>query len=166
MGGNTKIEMGRLRSMFLNLGFDNVSTYINSGNVIFDSDLPRDLITKIIEKDIKKEFSVPVKCLVVTGDMVKSVAAKVPGEWQNDSIKQKTDVLFLWEDFDREDSIKLLNPSQFDNLLYYPGVIVWNLNRKHYSKSAMNKFIGTPLYKNMTARNINTVRKLAALLAK
>lgn len=166
VGGNSKIEMGRLKTMFLNLGFTDVSTYINSGNVIFETELPHLNLAKIIEKDIKKEFGIPVKCLVVKGDLVKDVASRVPPSWQNDSKTQKTDVLFLWSEYDKEESINLLNPTQFDNLKYFPGVIVWNLNTKNYNKSAMNKFIGTPIYKNMTARNINTVRKLAYLLSK
>lgn len=42
--------------------------------------------------------------------------------------------------------------------------IVWNLSKVDYATSGMKKFIGTKLYKNMTARNINTVRKLAELM--
>ena len=51
-----------------------------------------------------------------------------------------------------------------DTLIYIEGALIWNLRREHYSKSGMNTFIGTPIYKNMTARNVNTVRKLAELM--
>ncbi len=164
VGGNSKIEMGRLKKLFQNLGFTNVSTYINSGNVIFDSDLPQESLSGIIEKDIQKEFLFRVKTLVITSDTLQKIAAKVPASWQNDGLKQKTDVLFLWQEFDNKESLNLLNPTKYDNLLYFPGAIVWNLERKNYTKSAMNKFIGTAIYRNMTARNINTVRKLANLV--
>ena len=57
------------------------------------------------------------------------------------------------------------------NLLYVLPHIrivirVWNINRKNYSKSGMNKFIGTEVYKNMTARNVNTVRKFLEIMNK
>ena len=53
-----------------------------------------------------------------------------------------------------------------DSLEYIAGAgaIVWHILKKEYGKSGMNKFIGTEIYKNMTARNINTVRKLATLM--
>jgi uncharacterized protein (DUF1697 family) len=53
-----------------------------------------------------------------------------------------------------------------DNVKYVDGAIVWSIDRKNYNKSAMHKFIGTPLYKHMTARNVNTVRKLGDLMKK
>ncbi len=49
---------------------------------------------------------------------------------------------------------------------YSPGSIVWNIPRKDYDKSGLHKFIGTVLYKHMTARNCNTVRKLAEIMGK
>ena len=51
-----------------------------------------------------------------------------------------------------------------DTLKYIDGAIIWNVKRKDVTKSGMKKFIGTLIYKNMTARNINTVRKLNELL--
>ena len=37
VGGNTKIDMAELRAVFESLGFENVKSYINSGNVMFDA---------------------------------------------------------------------------------------------------------------------------------
>jgi uncharacterized protein (DUF1697 family) len=42
---------------------------------------------------------------------------------------------------------------------------VWHFDRKDYNKSKMRNFIGTFIYKNMTARNVNTTRKLYALMS-
>ena len=58
----------------------------------------------------------------------------------------------------------LIVKTNVDNLMYLKGSIVWNVKRSDYTKSGMNKFIGTKLYKNMTARNVNTVRRLKQLL--
>jgi hypothetical protein len=77
----------------------------------------------------------------------------------------KTDVLFLWEEFDNKKSLDLINKKEgIDNLIYVDGAIVWNVDRKDYTKSGMNKFINSVLYKNMTARNVNTVRKICELM--
>jgi uncharacterized protein (DUF1697 family) len=84
--------------------------------------------------------------------------------WANDA-EQKTDVLFLWDDFDDKKSLTLIKTTpKVDTLKYVAGAIVWNVKRDDYTKSGMNKFIGTLVYKNMTARNVNTVRKLGELM--
>ncbi len=56
-----------------------------------------------------------------------------------------------------------INP-EVDRLIYIDGAIIWNISRDEYKKSAMNKFIGSIIYKNMTARNVNTIRKLAEII--
>jgi uncharacterized protein (DUF1697 family) len=74
-------------------------------------------------------------------------------------------VLFLWEEFDTEESLSLIKATEWvDNLLYLPWAIAWNIERKNYAKSGMKDFIKSKLYKNMTARNVNTVRKLSELM--
>jgi uncharacterized protein (DUF1697 family) len=49
-------------------------------------------------------------------------------------------------------------------VLYLPGALVWNIGRQNVTKGSGIKLIKTNLYKHMTVRNINTVRKLQKLL--
>lgn len=161
VGGNKKVEMSKLKKVFEDLGFANVSTYINSGNVIFDSEqINQSTLASKIEEGIAKTFGFSVPVIIRTAENIQNLAKDVPASWRNDS-DQKTDILFLWDKFDSEETIKLIktNP-EVDELIYFPGAIVWHLDKKNYAKSGMHKFIGTEVYKNMTARNINTVRKL------
>ena len=52
-----------------------------------------------------------------------------------------------------------------DTLLYAGGAVIWHIaDREQYTKSGLRKFIGTEVYKHMTARNVNTVRKLISLM--
>jgi uncharacterized protein (DUF1697 family) len=165
VGGNNKIEMGRLRKVFEKLSFANVSSYINSGNIIFQSD-DKDIgnLVQKIEQAIKKEFSLPLRVVVRDSKNIEKLCKAIPADWTNDTDK-RTDVLFLWKEYDSKKSIDLIkaNPG-VDILKYVSGAIVWNLKRKDYTKSSMRKFIGTLIYKNMTARNVNTVRKLGELM--
>lgn len=165
MGGNNKVEMKRLKACFEALGFDNVSTYINSGNVIFatkEKDETK-LIAKI-ERAIEKEFGFKVRVVVRDSKNIVKVLKSIPVNWNNDA-EQKTDVLFLWQEYASPKSTELIETnSKVDTLKYIDGAIVWNLKKKDYGKSGMHKFIGTEVYKNMTARNINTLRKLAEII--
>lgn len=165
VGGNAKVDMKKLKAACESLGFHDVTTYINSGNVIFT--YPKTNAQKLasmIETVIQKDFGFAVPVVVREYAQIKRVVAALSPSWKNDG-GQKTDILFLWDAFDTQKSVELLTLTKgVDDVIYVPGAILWHIDRKDYTKSGMHKFIGTPLYKNMTARNVNTVRKLAALM--
>lgn len=164
VGGNNKVEMKKLREVFESLGFSSVSTYINSGNVVFASSEKVDGLSKKIEKALEKTFGFAIRVVVRDAKNIQALIKKIPSHWKNDS-EQRTDVLFLWDEFNKKTTLSLIvTTKDIDSLLYIPGAIVWNMKRSGYNKSGMRKFIGTLVYKNMTARNINTVRKLSVLL--
>lgn len=161
VGGNKKVEMLKLRKVFESLGFLNVSTYINTGNVIFETN-KKDL-DSFIEEALIKTFGFEIKVVVRDAKNIQKLCKAIPEDWENNS-KQKTDILFLRNEFDNRKSIGLIKAKQVDTLKYIDGAIVWNVARKDYTKSGMNNFIGTVVYKNMTARNINTVRRLNEMM--
>jgi uncharacterized protein (DUF1697 family) len=165
IGGKNKIEMKMLKKVFESLGFINVFTYINSGNVIFESEENNnDKLISDIKSGLRKIFDFDIQVIIRDNQNIQKLVKKFPYHWRNDA-EQKTDILFLWDEFDSKNSIKLISQTKdVDIIIYCKGAIIWNINRKDYKKSGMNKFIGTALYKNMTARNINTVRKLAELM--
>lgn len=165
VGGNNKVEMSKLKKVFEGVGYKNVLTYINSGNVIFESERKDvSVITQEIETMLQKSFKFPIKIVLRDKKAIRKLSKEIPTDWGNDT-EQRTDVLFLWDEFDTKNSMKLITISpDVDSLKYIAGAIVWNVKRCNYTKSGMRKFIGTPLYKNMTARNVNTVRKLVELM--
>jgi uncharacterized protein (DUF1697 family) len=59
---------------------------------------------------------------------------------------------------------RIQSNKEVDTLIYISGSIIWSVERSNYAKSGMKKFIGSEIYKNMTARNSNTVKKLGELL--
>lgn len=166
VGGNTKVEMKKLKVLFERIKFTDVSTYINSGNVLFRTDKPRATLASHIERLIEEDFGFPVRVVVRDQKQISEIADKVPKNWTNDT-EQKTDVIFLWEEVDSPKVLQeiLTNP-KVDRLIYIDGAIIWHIDRAHYNHSGMHKFIGTRIYKQMTARNINTVRKLRDLMSK
>jgi uncharacterized protein (DUF1697 family) len=164
VGGKNKVEMKKLKVTFEKLGFSQVTAYINSGNVLFDSlEVP---MASTIEKVIKKDFGFEVKMLIRSEENIENLCDNIPEFWENNN-EMKTDVLFLWDELDRPETLKLIpqNP-EVDILLYQPGAIIWHIKKVDYNKSGMHKFVGTRVYKSMTARNVNTVRKLEEILRK
>jgi uncharacterized protein (DUF1697 family) len=165
VGGNAKIEMSKLRQMFERLGFDNVKTYINSGNVIFENNKhPCSDLVEIIESSITRTFGMKVPVVVRDTNNIQSIIEAIPSQWVNDSV-MKTDVLFLRPEIDSPDILSniTINP-KLENVIYDHGVLVWNIARDNVSKGNGIKLIGTDIYKGITVRNVNTVRKIAALM--
>lgn len=161
VGGNNKVAMSELKVLFEDLGFHDVHTYINSGNVLFSGDKA---LLKNIEPAFKEHFGFSVKFLFVGHSKLQKIHDAIPSDWTNDS-KYKTDVWFLWEDYAKRSSLQLLSIRDgVDEVRYAHGAIIWHVPRKQFGKSGMNDVIGTELYKNLTARNVNTVRKLVKLI--
>lgn len=164
VGGNSKVEMARLKEAFEELGYKNVRTYINSGNVIFSTTENPVTTRKKIEKTIEDTFGFYVKVVLRDESNLKSLNTNIPASWVNDST-MKTDIMFLWEDFDKPGILQELSIKPgIDDVRYLSGAIVWQVDRKNVTKSGLLKIIGTPLYKHMTVRNVNTLRKLVGLL--
>lgn len=161
VGGNNKVEMKKLKSLLERTGFENVVTYINSGNVIFkksgggsEAELAR-----IIEQAVKDEFQLDLKIVVINSNHLDAICREIPADWvKNDEMR--TDVLFLWEKYDYPGVLDIIKYKEVDKVKYVPGALVWNVREKDYTKSNMVKLVGTDLYRHITIRNVNTVRKL------
>ena len=168
VGGNSKVEMKRLKVVFEKLGMTSVKTYINSGNVVFDSSSGDTAsFAAKIEKAIRKEFGFAVRVLVKSLPEMKKIVGGLHDSWATDA-DQRCDIIFLWPEFDakavlKDPALKHLKQG-IDHVIYVKGAIIWRIDRKNASKSGMPKIIGTPLYKNSTARNSNTGRKLLAMM--
>ncbi len=166
VGGKNKVEMRRLKAVLEQLGFSNVRTYINSGNVIFsDTSYENiDKMTKAIEKKIETEFGFYVKTLVKDFDAISAIAAELPDNWVNDKT-MKCDVMFLWENYANVKVLdQLIIKPGLDEVKYVAGAVIWRVDRPNVTRSGLMKLVGTDLYKHMTIRNCNTVRKLYQLM--
>lgn len=158
--------MAALKAMFERLGLDPVRTYINSGNVLFTaSTVSNAELTVSIEAAIADDFGFPVAVLVRTAEEVATIADSVPDTWVHGG-SMKCDVFFLWPEVDRPSVLDDVphNPA-IEDLRYIPGAFVRRIDRTNINRSPLTRMVGTDLYRQMTVRNINTVRKLRDLAA-
>jgi len=164
VGGNNPVEMKKLKTSFESIGFRNVVTYINSGNIVFEEKQEdRYVIVRKAEAAIKRDFQLDVKVLVRNFDEFETICRELPPDWVKNEM-MRTDVMFLWEKYDSPEVMDKLKLSPVDNVKYLPGAVLWNVEGKDYSKSSMIKLVGTDLYRNMTIRNVNTVRKIFQIM--
>jgi uncharacterized protein (DUF1697 family) len=161
VGTTKRIEMKKLKAMFEKNGFKNVSTYINSGNVLFESTKKKHIIHDEVKLNLHDEFGYDIPILIKTIEELRQIVEKIPSTWVNDET-QRTDVAYL---FDTIDSIEIIAElpirKEYIDVRYTKGALFWNVQRENYNKSHLNKLIGHELYQYMTVRNINTARYLS-----
>jgi len=163
--GGRKVPMANLKSLYEELGFKEVITYIQSGNVIFKTDKTSgQSLEKIIENKINKTFNMVVPVIIRHVYEMKNVVAnnpflkikgidngklhvtfleKIPGQAELDNIKK----------FDYSpDRFIIIDKEVF---LYCPG---------EYGKTQLsNNFFENKLKVQATTRNWKTVNKLVEL---
>ena len=165
VGGNAKVPMPKLKNAFEELGYTNVVTFINSGNIVFTSNVKS--IKKLvadIEKHLEKLFQFKIVVLIRDQSEIESIVAKVPNKISNDKVT-KCDVLFLQDEINNKSILKEMPfDKTLEKLNYYDHALVWTISRENQPKSKMVKIIGTKMYKQLTIRNINTVRKILELM--
>lgn len=164
VGGNNIIKMEALRAAFEKLGFTNVKSFIQSGNVLFQSENTNELeLEKILEASLSKTFNYTARVLIRSQeDMVKTVVA-IPKIFANPDWKHN--VIFLSPLID---SKKILDTFELkpdiEELHYAPGVLFWSARLDGISRSTMLKLSTRKEYKEMTVRNMNTTRKILELM--
>ncbi|MFM9279703.1 DUF1697 domain-containing protein [Paenibacillus jiagnxiensis] len=165
VGGNNKVDMKLLKQTFEKAGMKHVTTYINSGNIIFSSEgMSHQELADKLEQGISADFGLNIRVLIRNLPEIREVMKVLPEHWTNDA-QMKGDVLFLWDEInDRSvlDQIPI-NP-EIDTVLFASGVILYSVSKANASRSGLIKLVGTKLYKHMTVRNVNTTRKIHQLM--
>jgi len=165
VGKSTRVPMKTLRQLLEGLGLSNVVTYLNSGNVVFESELGAPELTQLIEDELEQAVGAKVPTLVKTSAEIIEIAESIPSEWGNND-REQTYVAYLFSDVAKPSLVSELPVKrEFMNIFYAHEAIVWNIKRENYNRSQITKIVGHSSYARMTTRNVNTARKLAALCA-
>jgi uncharacterized protein (DUF1697 family) len=162
VGGQKKIKMVDLKNMFETLGFKNVKTYIQSGNIVFDYDCTN--TTKLgnyIEKKISETFGFFVKAIIRTDEEFRNLVNNNPFVKEPNveldklyvtfmlDIPEPSTVIFL--DVKKEENEKFLIISR-EVYLYCPN---------GYGRTKLNNAMFEKKLKNVaTTRNWKTINNI------
>jgi uncharacterized protein (DUF1697 family) len=167
VGGKNNLSMRSLKTNLTAAGFQNVRTYINSGNVIFTSSQAdaRNLETKI-ERLLTEHHGLECKVVVRSLTEMKKLVESLPGSWSGDD-NWAHNVMFLRHTIDSKNVLKekeLAPQGKIEKVLYRPGAVLWSARRSDIKQSTMNKLSSRKIFQEMTVRNPNTTRKLYDLM--
>jgi uncharacterized protein (DUF1697 family) len=165
VGGAKKLAMSDLKALCTSLGHTNVSTYIQSGNVVLTSTRSdRAKIAAEISTGIERTHSLAVSIVLRTPAELRSALAANP--FATEAEPTRVTITFL-SDVPTADAASLLEPDRFapdrftlrgkELYAYYPG----GIGRSKMTLDYFEKRLGV----RGTARNLNTVAKLIELSA-
>lgn len=165
VGGKSLIKMADLREAMVKDGFKNVSTYIQSGNVIFESaETDKQKLAKKLQKAISSNFNLDVDIVIFGAEQWCDAVKAAPSWWGKDDTWKHNMLVMVTDDAKNVlTEIGELKPG-IEKVEAGLGVVYQSTSWKDFGKTRSGKLASLPIYKKMTVRNYNTSVKLAELL--
>ena len=159
VSGQKLIKMAALRESLTKAGFIEVQTYIQSGNIVFQSE-ENDLtsLEDGIKQVILQDFGFDVPTIVKTAEHLKAAVAKAPF---TDPDPTRVHLLQLSAIPDQERIDKIAEQEYPPQKYHVDGDNIYLYTPKGFPKAKLtNNFFESKLKVNSTARNWRTIHKL------
>ncbi len=159
VGGTSIIKMTDLKKMFESFELENVQTYIQTGNVIFESgERNASALEERLERQLEKAYGKRVQLFVRTMREVAAIADECP---YNPKEAETAYVAVLQKKPDKKSEQALLALCSDADDFFIRGKDVYSLRRDRdksiFSNALIEKILGVPA----TTRNLTTIKKLA-----
>jgi len=166
VGKNNKVVMADLKKSLAEMGFEHPVSYINSGNLFFNSQAPEQKIRELLTNHFNDTYDFPLPFALIRADILQQEAEKLPDWWQDETAYRR-DVLFYLPEADREqiqaETLSWVNEEEhfhFGETAFFYS----NHNQADYLLSNYHKkLIGSAFYKSLTIRNGRTFQKIIGL---
>jgi len=166
VGGNSLIKMADLKLALAQSGLQNVRTYIQSGNVVFESEATDTLVlAQEVSKSIKNHFKMDVQTVVFSKKQWSGIIATAPKWWGADK-EWKHNLLVMIPPFTMPEIVAAVGQLKPDIEAMQPGngVLYQSMSLKLFGRTTTGKLASNPVYKQMTIRNYNTATKLVKIM--
>ena len=162
VGGKHKVSMSDLKIILQNLDCHNVSTILNTGNVIFDSESKKiDELSKVIESRISAVFGFPIPLILCKAASIVNLIEKDP--YQDITVTKKTlfYISFLKKNIKSPITIPWASEDKnFKILDYTDKMIISVLDLAKSGTPKAMEIIEASFGKEITTRNWNTILKI------
>ncbi|UDF02493.1 DUF1697 domain-containing protein [Asticcacaulis sp. AND118] len=165
VGGHNKLPMKDWREGLAALGLDNVRTYIQSGNAVFEAGGDTENLGQKVSADIGARFGFTPECHILSLDQVRAMRAACPYEPEGEDAHKQVHLMFI------TGPIKTYDPDGLSALAtqgerFHMGEGVFYLyTPQGFGKSVLAEKLPRFLKANMTARNLRTVDTLIEMAA-
>jgi uncharacterized protein (DUF1697 family) len=166
VGGKNLIKMADLKSCFDDLGFADVATYIQSGNVVFGSSATGLAgLTTRIEQVLTATFDYRANVVVRGQRQMRAIVERAPAGFGDDPDLYRYDVIFLKAPLTARKAMQSVRTKEgVDQADVGTGVLYFSRLTSRATQSRLGTIVSTPVYQQMTIRNWNTTTKLLRML--
>lgn len=166
VGGKNLIRMADLKSCFQEHGFEDVATYIQSGNVVFGfggSSLTD--LTDRIERMLAANFDYEASVVLRNRKQMRAIVERAPMGFGDEPTKYRYDVIFLKAPLTARTAMRsVLTREGVDQAHARSGVLYFSRLTSRATQSRLSRVVSMPVYQSMTIRNWNTTTKLLDML--
>jgi uncharacterized protein (DUF1697 family) len=165
VSGNNILKMADLRLLLLNAGLNEVTTYIQSGNIIFKSEkFNANTLEELISSKIKEKYKYNVKTLVVSKEYFEGVFQNNPFKNETAIDFKKVCATFLEKEPPKEAVLKVNELKAADEQLIFKGKTAYIYCPNGFGRTKLsNNNIENKLKVSATSRNWNTITKIREL---
>jgi uncharacterized protein (DUF1697 family) len=164
VGGRNKVAMADLRATFEEHGFTAVRTYIQSGNVVFESTEPATTLESVIEPMLERRLGMPLVAVVRSESQLRAVVDDAPPGFGTAPDTYHSDAIFLKQPLTAEQAMRVVSVRDgVDEAWPGHAVVYFARLSARRTQSRMGKIVGTPEYRLMTIRSWTTTTKLLAM---
>ncbi len=164
ISGKNKISMQELKANMIALGYSDVVTYLNSGNVIFSVQEDREMmLTSAIRAMIQEQFGLDIPVFVILQEQLKALLSRAPDWWGTDDKEQYDNLIFVMPPAAAgQISEKIGEPTkELERIFIHENAIFWMFDRQKYAKANWWKKTAAPgIGEMITIRTANTLKKL------
>jgi len=166
VGGKNPVPMARLREVLVARGYEDVRTYIQSGNVLLRALGSTEAdVTAVVEDALRTDFDVETVVVAVTADALRAAISQVPPGFGEAPGEYLDDVVFVRPHVDPTEVYPLVRLREgVDQCWVGPGVLYFRRLEARRTASYLSKVIALPVYKDMTIRNWRTTTTVAGML--
>lgn len=167
ISGKNKVQMAELKKGFENLAFEEVKTYLNSGNIIFSSnedDIEK--FTNQIKGMIKKRFNLDIPVFIISKEALADILQNTPEWWGTNNDEIYDNLIFIMPPTKFSDVYSEIGEPkiELEKIQSYKQVIFWSFSRKDYQKTNWwSKTASSKISDRITIRTANTVRKIVKM---
>lgn len=164
VSGKNKIPMNALKQELENLGIENVITYLNSGNIIFNSDNQEP--DNLIHEMIRTKFNLDIPVYIIEYQKLKEIVNHKTNWWDTKNKEIYDNLIFIIKPHTSKEIYEVLGhpKEELEQIEEYQNTIFWSFKLKYYQKTNWwSKTASTNIKDYITIRTANTINKLLDL---
>lgn len=167
ISGRNKVIMAELKKGVERLGYEEVKTYLNSGNVIFSSN-ENDIgsVTKRIVMMIKSQFDLDIPVFVIAKEKLEDILRNAPDWWGNADKEIYDNLIFIMPPATFADVFNEIGDpkEELEKIQEYKEAIFWSFNRRNYQKTNWwSKTASASISNKLTIRTASTIMKVVGM---